>query len=307
MNRPDPLDDARALIARFPAPDSEARRSTADRLSRGGESLGRLGDLALWAAGWRGAPPRIERPIFCLYAASHEGRGEPGAARSKLDALAAGGGAVPALARAQGAGVEAFDLAVDRPAPDMAVLPAMSGRECAATLAFGMEAVAKRPDLVILGDLASGGERACAALALALIGGQAADWAGPEDASWVEAAAGRARAASGDDPLALLTELGGREVAASVGALVAARTQGVMVILDGFAAAAAAAVLQRLAPEALDHVRAAEAPAHAGHARLLQTMGVEPVLASSLDAGPGLAGAAALSLLRMACQAVAAD
>jgi nicotinate-nucleotide--dimethylbenzimidazole phosphoribosyltransferase len=80
-----------------------------------------------------------------------------------------------------------------------------------------------------------------------------------------------------------------------------------MVILDGFAAAAAAAVLHRLAPEALDHVRAAEAPPHAGHARLLRTIGVEPVLAESLDAGPGLAGGAALSLLRLACQAVAAD
>src|ERR1700745_4519668 len=77
-----------------------------------------------------------------------------------------------------------------------------------------------------------------------------------------------------EDPLEVLRRLGGRELAAIAGTIIAARTQ-VAVLLEGFAATAAAAVLHRANPAALDHcllayVGAAE-PGHrplAGEVRL---------------------------------------
>jgi nicotinate-nucleotide--dimethylbenzimidazole phosphoribosyltransferase len=241
----------------------------------------------------------VRRPIAALYAAAHTGAGEAeGAARARLDALAAGSGAIGRAARDFGAGVEVFDLAVDRPVPDAAERATMSERECAATLAFGMEALAKGPDLLILGETASGADRAAGALAHALLGGEPGEWGA--DAGWTERAVGRARGEAGADPLELLRQLGGRETAALAGAIAAARSQKVPVLLDGYAAAAAAAVLNAVRADATDHCLAASATGP-GHARLLARLGLKPLLDLDLRRSDGLAGVAAIGLIRTAC------
>ena len=93
-----------------------------------------------------------------------------------LELIAAGGAPINALAQAAGAGLEAFDLAVERPVGDITARAAMSERECAATMAFGMEALAKQPDLLVLGDIVTGAPVSAAAIALALYGGEPGDW-----------------------------------------------------------------------------------------------------------------------------------
>ncbi len=103
-----------------------------------------------------------------------------------------------------------------------------------------------------------------------------------------------------------MRQLGGRETAALAGAIVAARVQKVPVVLDGYAATAAGAVLQALRPDALDHCLVAEAAATPGHRRLLARIGKPPFLDLGVERGAGLAGVAALALLRVAC-AVQAD
>ena len=295
-----PFDDLTTLLASLPEADGSACASAARALAAHG-GLGRLGLAAQWLAAWQGrAAPRVRRPIVALYAAAHEGSGEAaGAARARLDALAAGAGAISLAARDLGAGVEVFDLAVDQPSPDVAVRPAMSERECAATVAFGMEALAKGPDLLIVGEIAEGADQAAGALAHALFGGEAADWSATPD--WTASAVARARIAEAETPLDFLRQLGGRETAALAGAILAARVQKVPVVLDGYAAAAAGAVLQALRPDALDHCLAAEATNTPGHRRLLERIGKPPLLDLGVGRGAGLAGIAALSLLRVAC------
>jgi nicotinate-nucleotide--dimethylbenzimidazole phosphoribosyltransferase len=292
-----PFDDLQTLLAGLPGPDEAARDAVRAAI---GPQAGRLGEVAAWAAAWQGRlPPLVRRPIAALYAAAHAGADEvEGAARARLEALAAGSGAIGRAARDFGAGVEVFDLAVDRPVPDAETRAAMSERECAATVAFGMEALAKGPDLLILGETASGADRAAGALAHALFGGEAGDWA--EAPGWTARATARAKAEAGDAPLELLRQLGGRETAALVGAIVAARTQKVAVLLDGYAAAAAAAVLQALRADAVDHCLAASSTS-AGHARLLQRLRFKPLLDLGLERSDGLAGVAAIGLVRTAC------
>jgi nicotinate-nucleotide--dimethylbenzimidazole phosphoribosyltransferase len=294
-----PFDDIKALLAGLPGPDEDAAAAAADAAA----GFGRLSDAAVWLAAWQGrSAPRIRRPIVALYAAAHAGAPEPeGAARRRLEVLAAGEGAIGAAAREFGAGVEVFDLAVDRPVPDGGLKPTMSERECAATLAFGMEALAKTPDLLIVGETAAGGERAAAALSLALFGGEAGDWCAEADAEWARRAVARARGAGAEAPLDLLRQLGGRETAAMAGAVVAARSQKVPVLLDGYAAAAAGAVLQALQPGALDHCRAAQVTTARGHARLLQHIGKTPLLDLGVGRSDGLGALPAIGLLRTAC------
>jgi len=304
-----PFDDLRALAAGLPALDEAARADCRAALARV-EPPGRLGRLAeaaeLIAAVQGRCPPRVDRPIVALYASAHAGvvAEAPGA---RLRALAEGRGAISAVARAQGAGVEVFDLASDRPVADASVQAVLSERECAATMAFGMEALAKNPDLLVLGEFAPGAERAAGALALALFGGSAHDWSAPTEAAWTTTAAGRAKAESGDDPLELLRQLGGRETAALAGAILAAGTQRVPVLLDGYAAAAAAAVAMSIEPRALAHCMAGQVSPTPGHARLLQHIGLSPLLDLDVSGREGLGSAAAIGLVRLACAVAAAE
>ena len=97
-----------------------------------------------------------------------------------------------------------------------------------------------------------------------------------------------------------LAALGGREQAALCGAVLAARSRRQVVLLDGFICTAAAAVLFAADPRLLDHCLAAHCSAEPGHRRLLDRMGLEPLLSLGLRLGEGSGAALALSLLKAA-------
>ena len=262
-----PFDDIRALIAGLPG--AGAPWFLPD------EAFGRLGRIGAWLSRWQAGPRlQVRRPIVALYAGGYPD--VPAAeTRARLEAVAAGGAPVNALAQAIGAGLEAFDLAIERPVGDFAKGAAMSARECAATMAFGMEVMAKQPDLLVLGAVGQGGGAGNAALAKAL--------------------------ADGAEPLESLQRLGGRETAAMAGAILAARSQGTPVLLDGFGAAAAAGVLAAVDPGAILNAMAAQAPADPVLAVLLARLGLEPVTDLGLEVGDGASGAAAAAIVRLAC------
>jgi nicotinate-nucleotide--dimethylbenzimidazole phosphoribosyltransferase len=272
----EPFDDIRGLVASL-APAASVPRF-------GG--AGALGPVAGWIAAWRGRP-QLNRPILALYAGSHQGAAAADETRTRLEAIAAGDAPVAKAARHTGAGLDVFELAIDRPVADIAEGPAMSERECAATMAFGMEALAKQPDLLILGGFGAGVDEAAGALLLSLLG------VGGTSAR--ARAAARARAEAGDDPLQLLRQLGWRETAALAGAILAARIQGAPVLLDGAVALAAAAVVAALGASAIAHCRAAR-PHPAARA-----MGLEAVAELDLGLDDGAGALAALALVRLAC------
>jgi nicotinate-nucleotide--dimethylbenzimidazole phosphoribosyltransferase len=227
-----PLDDIRALIATLPGPDEQARAAAAAALTSPG-SYGRLEEIALWLAAWSGkARSQIRRPILALYAGA-PGPGQLDAAekvRLRLEAIAAGSAPSSRLAAAAGAGLEAFDLAIDRPIGDLTKgEPALSERECAATMAFGMEVLAKQPDVLLLGEIV------------------------PEGAATAQAVAGAA-----GQGLEALRRFGGREVSAAAGAILGARIQRIPVILDGAGPRAAVLALRAVDPHAADHCWDAE-------------------------------------------------
>ncbi len=284
-----PFDDIRTLLQDMP---SAAPAVAPD------PGLGRLGEIAAFVHRWRGQAT-LHRPIVALYAGSTGA--DPDAVRASLEAVASGAAPVARLAQAQGAGLEAFDLAIERPVADMAHRPAMSDRECAATMAFGMEALAKQPDLLMPGVLGDDDGAAAAAVAMALYGGEATDWTA-DHAPRVAAAVHRFRDKAGPapDPLEALGHLGSRQMAAVAGAIVAARVQGVPVLLDGYAACVAAGVLHALDLRALDHCLAAHVSADHGHAAVLQRLGLRPLVDLELAGEGGLGAVAALAVVKAA-------
>jgi nicotinate-nucleotide--dimethylbenzimidazole phosphoribosyltransferase len=103
-----------------------------------------------------------------------------------------------------------------------------------------------------------------------------------------------------DDPLSVAACLGGRELAAILGAVLAARQHGIPVLLDGFVCTAAAAPLARLSPGALDHTMIAHVSAEAGHRALAASLGMTPLFDLDMRLGEASGAAVAVPLLRAA-------
>jgi nicotinate-nucleotide--dimethylbenzimidazole phosphoribosyltransferase len=313
-----PFDDIRRLVAAFPGPDEKAREAVAARdsvLTKPAGSLGRLGELALFVAGWQGrAKPEVTRPLVAVFAANHgiAARGVSAFPQSVTKAMvanfSAGGAAINQLCTAYGLGLKVFELALDHPTPDIVEEDAFDEKTCAATIAYGMEAVAGGVDLLCLGEMGIANTTVAAAIFHALYGGAAKDWVGrgtgvddtglKRKADAVAAAV--KRIGSNRDPLEVLRRLGGREIAAMVGAIVAARTERVPVVVDGFVTTAAAAVLHALDPKAIAHCLFAHCSAEAAHRAVLQKLGVKPLLDLGMRLGEGTGAALAAGIVKAA-------
>ena len=311
------LAEFRALLAEAPGPDTAATAAAQDRngqLTKPPGALGRLEDLAIWYAGWRGnGRPRIEAPQVLIFAGNHgvTARGVsafPAEVTVQMVAnFEAGGAAINQLSKAAGAQMQVHALELDRPTADFTQGPAMSEAEVVAALAAGWNAVDPEADLVVTGEMGIGNTTSAAAIAHALFGGEPGDWTGRgtgvDDAglalkAQVVAEGLAANPGAGTDALEALRCLGGRELAGMAGAIARARVLRIPVILDGFICTAAAATLARAVPGALDHAVAGHVSAEAAHARMLQELGKEPMLALGMRLGEGSGAALAINVLK---------
>ena len=313
-----PFDDFRNLLTDLEGRDERAAggvRSLYERTGKPKGSLGRLEDIAEWLAAWTGrVPPVVNKPLVAIFAGNHGIASHAISPRSTVttaqlvELTAAGGAAINQFCIASNLGLKVFDLALELPTANIMEDAALDERACAATMAFGMEAVADT-DLLCIGDLGVGNSTVAAALFAALLGGTGADWvgsgSGADDAMVARKAAvvDKALAFHGShlkDPLEALRRVGGREFAAIAGAILAARKQRVAVILDGFATTAAAAVLHAINPAALDHCVLAHLSAEPGHARAAARLGLRPILDLQLHHGEGTGAALAAGIVRAA-------
>ena len=310
-----PFDDIRTLCQMLPPPDGEAMAAVRRRnagLAKPVGSLGTLEEIAVWVAGWQGnAAPQIVRPLTALFAGSHGVAQRPelaGAAADiagRLAQAAAGGAAVNQICATHDIGLKVFELALPHPVRDITRHAAFEEKDCTATIAFGMEALAGGSDLICLGELGGGSDIAVAAMLTALLGGTPHDWL--EDMSpglretkitLVEEAL-TCHAGHLGDPLEVLRRLGGREIAAAAGAILAARIQRIPIILDSLAIAAAATVIFSLNTSAVDHCLAGHV-AGPVHRRLLRRLGLSPLLDLGITLGEGAGAALAAGVVRAA-------
>jgi nicotinate-nucleotide--dimethylbenzimidazole phosphoribosyltransferase len=313
------LDEMRALLAQLPGPDLEAGTAAAHRqtqLTKPAGSLGRLEELAIWLARWQARhPPRLDRPRTVVFAGTH-GVAARGVSAYPAEVTAqmvqnfiAGGAAVNQLCRAVDADLRVYEMNLEAPTGDIVREPAMSEAECAKAMAYGMMAVEPGIDALAVGEMGIGNTTAAAALCMALFGGDAALWTGPgtgvtgvalanKRSIVAEAVALHRPAASG--PFDLLRRLGGLELAAITGAVLAARLGRVPVVLDGFAATAAAAVLFAADPKALGHCIVAHVSAEPGHRLLLEHLGQRPLFDFGMRLGEASGATLAIAVLKAA-------
>ena len=309
------LSEFRALLNGLPGPDAaalEGARARNGQLTKPPGALGRLEDLAIWYAGWRGsARPALNHPQVIIFAGNHgvTARGVsafPAEVTVQMVAnFQAGGAAINQLCKAFGAEMAVQALELDRPTADFTQGPAMSEPEVVAALSAGWQAVNPAADLLVVGEMGIGNTTAAAAIACALFGGTPGEWTGRgtgvDDHGLsikTQVVAEGLAANPSRDPLAVLAALGGREIAAMAGAIARAHALRIPVILDGFICTAAAATLAMAAPGALDHCVAGHASAEAAHRALLSKLGLAPLLELGLRLGEGSGAALAIGVLK---------
>jgi nicotinate-nucleotide--dimethylbenzimidazole phosphoribosyltransferase len=306
---PLPFNDILDLIDELPAgPSRSSCRPLVTDDQQSGVGLpargGMLDMLAAWLADWQGrSQPLLRRPVLTVFAASHgqAAIAASGEHLSSIETLVLAAqqqtALVCRLCERFGLGLRVFELAPELPVGDMTVEASMEEADCAATIAYGMEATAGGADLLVVRALAAGHGASVAALAAGLFG--------PRNEGHLANFAAKALALHDghmEAPLEILRRLGGRENAALAGAIVAARMQQVPVILDGSGAVAVAVLLERLRTGAAAHCVVAADDGHPDFARLRAALNRPVLLGGSYPETDGSAGALAASLVQAAAE-----
>lgn len=319
LSEPLTPDAIRTSLAQLPGPDLDAagavRRRDAE-LTKPPGSLGRLEDLAVWLGSWQGRPvPRVETLRMRIFAGSH------GVTRRGVSAFPAevtgqmlanfrsGGAAINQLCALHGVDLEVLDLGWEAPTADFSCGPAMTAERMLEAFGRGMAAVHADTDVLGIGEMGIGNTTSASAIYAALWGGGPEAWVGRGTGVDDEGLARKvttvddalaAHTGHLGDPLEVLRRLGGVEIAGMAGAILAARLRRVPVVLDGFVATAAAAVLHALDDTALDHCLAAHVSAETAHRAALAALGLEPMLDLGLRLGEGSGAALALGVIKAA-------
>lgn len=110
-----------------------------------------------------------------------------------------------------------------------------------------------------------------------------------------------ARVGDEQEPFEILRRLGGRELAALLGAMLEGLTTGRLLLIDGFIVSAVALALCQRVPEARDGMVFAHLSDEQGHRLILDHLRVEPLLRLGLRLGEASGALTAFPLLELAC------
>ncbi len=321
-------------------PDDELRFVLQNRIDRKTKPLGALGQLEKLALQiglvQQTLVPELKQPHVLVFAADH-GAAKAGISAypqevtwQMVENFLSGGAAINVFARQNGIHLAIVDAGVahdfgKRPGlinhkinagtANYIEQPAMTAAQCRLALERGAELSRNLAqngcNVVGIGEMGIGNTGSASLITHCLsdlplpacVGrGSGLDDAGlARKRLLLEQALRRYRMAGGDDaPLSVLAEFGGFEIAMMVGAMLGAAEAGMLVLIDGFIAGAAALTAIRLYPDLAAYCVYAHRSAEAGHAAQLQALGGEPLLDLGLRLGEGSAAALAFPLLEAA-------
>ena len=307
-------------------------RHRLDTLAKPRGSLGQLEDVGVRLARIQGCDtPTAERSAVLIFAGDH-GVCAQGVSAYLPEATArlcynfiAGGGVVNAFARRMGIPLTVVDVGVDHEFGDASGLvnrkvrrgtrnfahePAMTRAEAERALLAGADVVRNLPhcDALALGEVGIGNTTAAAALLALLTGADAAEVVGggtgvgsaalDRKRETVRRATDRYR---DTDPIGRLAAVGGFEIAALAGAMLAAAERRIPVVLDGFITGVAALLAAELAPAVREYLIASHRSAERGHALTLGRLRLQPLLELEMRLGEASGAVLALPLLESAC------
>lgn len=302
-----------------------------DHLTKPLGSLGRLEELAKNLCRIHGKIlTRLERKVVVVFAADH-GVVEEGVSAYPQEVTAQmvanfvrGGAGINVLARHAGAEVIVVDAGVKGSVASSGVLnkkvapgtanmvrgPAMTRDQARRCVEAGMEVVSqlhsqKPISLLGLGEMGIGNTTAATAVLAAISGVDAAEVTGfgtgiSEEIRKKKIAAIRKalkkNKPSPRDGLDVLQKVGGFEIGAIAGAILASAALKIPVAVDGLISTAGALIAARLAPPAGDYLIASHQSQEPGHRKMLGELRLRPYLDMNLRLGEGTGSALLMSL-----------
>ena len=298
-------------------------------------ALGRLEAVAVELAALQATEtPGADRTPVVLFAGDHgivaQGVSAypPEVTVQMLRNFAYGGATISVLSRTLGLPLEVVDagtlatdavpgVIVDKPrngTRDFSVEPALTVEEVAFALDTGRRAVARQmqyaPQLLIVGEMGIGNTTSAAAIAAVLLpcapseivgSGTGLDAEGRMRKAGVIAAALALHRLTGARIETVFAAVGGLEIAAMTGAIVAAAQAGVPVLIDGFIVSVAALAATRLNPSCRPWLIFSHRSAERGHGMVLEALGARPLIDLDLRLGEASGAATALPILQLAC------
>jgi len=319
-------------------PVDEAMRAAANRrldtLTKPQGALGRLEPLAAQVCAiQRTLKPAITRPVAMVFAADHgvADRGVSAYPRAVTEQMVKnflnGGAAISVLAKLQGLELWIVDAGIDgdcanhprlinakirRGTRDFVEEAALNSVECRDALNQGKGAIERvvvsGTNTVILGEMGIGNTAASALLMHGITGHPLSDCVGrgtglddqglERKRATLEAAI--ARRLPPRDPVELLTEFGGYEIAMLTGAALAAAARQMLIMVDGFTVTVAIALAARIDPAVLEYCVFGHCSAERPHRVLLEYLDVQPLLDLDMRLGEGTGAAIAVSAVRAA-------
>ncbi len=277
--------------------------------------------------------PVVQRPVMIVFAGDHGIAAEgvspyPQAVTAQMVAnFLAGGAAINAFSGVAQSTLEIVDAGVASPLPlsdrlvslpvargtrNFATEPAMTRDEAMTALAAGAARVRLHASLgtnvIGFGEMGIANTSSAACLMSRLLGvpidacvgrGTGLD---DQGLAHKRAVLGRAlvKHSHAIAPLDVLATFGGFEIAMMTGAYLAAASERMTILVDGFIATAALLVAERIAPGVRDYCVFSHTSHEAGHRRMLEHFGAKPLLALDLRLGEGTGAALALPLVRAA-------
>ncbi|HEX2911690.1 MAG TPA: nicotinate-nucleotide--dimethylbenzimidazole phosphoribosyltransferase [Chloroflexia bacterium] len=331
-------------LNRIVALDQEAMAKVRERqldLTKPPGSLGRLEELSVKLAGIQcTGNPRARRKVIVVMAADH-GVASEGVSAYPAEVtpqmvmnFLAGGAAINVFARQVGAEVLVADLGVAKDLPEHPALlnrkigygtrnllngPAMTRDETLAAVAAGIQialdlaARPERPDLIATGDMGIGNTTPSSAIVAAFTGlpveavtgrGTGVDDNGLQHKVKIIERALQVNRPDPNDPLDVLTKLGGFEIAGLVGLIFGAASVHIPVVVDGFISSAAALIATEWHQPVRDYLIAAHNSVEIGHRAMLERMELSPLLNLNLRLGEGTGAALAMGIIEAAILAL---
>ena len=299
----------------------ELARARQEALAKPPHSLGKLEDISVKLAGITG---KLFNPVEkrrVLIFSSDNGIVREGVASapqsvtlSQTINFTRGLTGVAVLAKHFGAELDVMDVGIDaefsrpgvrnckiaRGTRNFAVEPAMTRAQCERALEIGIEAARRAKqdgmDIVGVGEMGIGNTSTSSAVLSALLGLSAADTVsrggGINDAAYlkkmrlIDEAIAR-YAPDPEDPVDVLTKVGGFDIAAMCGAFLGAAAERLPVVIDGFISAVAALCAFRMNRLAADYMFPSHASREKGYALAMDAMGLAPMLLLDMRLGEG--------------------
>lgn len=304
-------------------------------------SLGFLEEIGVrLAAIQRTLKPKLSRGTVIVCAADHGVTAEGVSAypsevtQQMVLNFLAGGAAINQIAGVSDADVWVLDIGVNAPLSvagerirpgtgNILQEPAMTRTEAEQAIQAGMGAtrrtIAEGTTILAAGDMGIGNTTAAAAFTAALLGLDAEAVTGrgtgidgmryQKKVQVVRAALGRAQSRVGNlteaDPIEVLVELGGLEMAAIAGVFLAGAEAGLPLVTDGFPVTAGALLACRIEPRVRDYLFAGHRSVEPGHTRQLQALELRPILELDLRLGEGTGAVLSFPVLRAAARVMA--